>query len=479
MKTSRIALTLACAAMVASCGGGGTSGNAIGNTPTPSPSSTPTPSPTSAQCSLDSRQDWVLDQLEEWYLFPELLDTGVNKADHSTVQSYIDAVVKPARDASRDRYFTYITSIEEEEAFFNQGESAGFGFRLGYNSASRRAFVIEAFENAPALGQNIDRGAELLEIGTSEATLQTVNSLMAIDGPFGVIDALGPDTEGTTRVIRLRDSSGIERTVTLTKEVYELDPVSDRYGFTIINDGGKQVGYINLRTFISTAEDDLIAGYQSLLDAGVTELVIDLRYNGGGLIWVAALMGDLMGRNEAGNVFARITFRDSKAQDNNYTYLFEPQTASIQPTKIAFITTSGTASASELVINSMQPYLPDTDIALIGTNTYGKPVGQIAEDLAACDDRLRIVALRTENADGNADYYTGLASTVPNRCSAFDDISAQFGDPAENMLSVALDYLRGGTAACTPFSATTQGVGREFLQRERPNTAQRNVPGLF
>lgn len=478
MKTSRIALTLACSAMVVSCGGGGTSGNVIGGSPTPTPSSTPTPSPTSSTCSLDSRKDWALDQLQEWYLFPTLLDTSVNKAAHSTLQSYIDALVAPARAQSRDRYFTYITSIEEENAFYSQGESAGFGIRLGYNSSARRAFVIEAFEGAPALGQNIDRGAELLEIGTSSTNMQTVNSLMAVSGPQGVIDALGPDTAGTTRVIRLRDSSGIDRTVTLTKTLYDLDPVSDRYGFTIINDGGKKVGYINLRTFISTAEPDLIAGYQSLLNAGVTELVIDLRYNGGGLIWVAELMGDLMGRGRAGQVFDRVTFRDSKSS-NNSTYLFDPHPESIQPTKIAFITTRGTASASELVINAMQPYLPDTDIALIGTNTYGKPVGQIAQDRAACDDRLRIVALRTENADGNADYYTGLASTIPNRCSAFDDISAQFGDPSENMLSVALDFLRGGTAACTPFSATTQAAGREFLQRENPNTAQRNVPGIF
>lgn len=488
MQTSKIALTMACAAMLVSCGGS-TGGAPTGNAPTPTPSSTgntPTPTPTTATCSLSSRQSLTLAQMNEWYLFPDLLATGVNPASHNSVQSYIDALVAPARAQSRDRFFTYITSITEENAFFQQGASAGFGVRLGYDTGARRVFVIEAFENAPALAQNVDRGAELLAIGTTEANAQTVSSLMASGGPSAVVQALGPDSVGTQRFIRLRDASGIERTVTLTKANYALDPVSDRYGFKIINDGGRQVGYINLRTFIDTAEPDLRAAYQSFRNAGVTELVIDLRYNGGGLISIAELMGDLMGRNQGGSVFDYITFRASKANGNNSTYLFDPQPQSIQPTKIAFIGTRGTASASEMIINGMQPYLPDTGMALIGENTFGKPVGQIALDRAACDDRLRVVALKVENANRNGDYYTGLAATVPNTCRAQDDLSAQLGDPNEAMLSVALDFLAG--RSCTPISGASSATlsrtplpagGRDFLAPDQPNTAQRNVPGIF
>lgn len=484
MRTSRIALSLACAAMVASCGGSSGGGAPTGNNPTPTPSTTPTPTPTSAQCSLSQRQAWTLAQLQEWYLFPTLLDTGVNPANHSSVQSYIDALVAPARAQSKDRFFTYITSIEEENAFFEQGASAGFGFRLGYDTGARRVFVIEAFEGTAALGQNIDRGSELLAIGTSEATLQSVTSLMASGGPGAVINALGPDTAGTTRVIRFRDASGIERTASLSKTVYSLDPVSNRYGAKIINDGGKQVGYLNLRTFIDTAAPDLIAAFESFCAAGVTELVIDLRYNGGGLIDIAALMGDLMGVGRDGQVFNRISFRPEKAQANNFTYFFEPRQESIQPTKIAFIATGGTASASEMVINGMQPYLPSTELALIGENTFGKPVGQIALDQVSCDDRLRVIAFAVENSAGNAEYFNGLAATVPNTCRADDDITAQLGDPSETMLSVALDFLDRGVAACSPITATlartTQPrAERDFLRPDQPNTVQRNVPGIF
>ncbi len=469
MKTSRIALTVACAAMIASCGGAAPTG---GGGPTPSP----TPAPTSATCSLSARQDWTLAQLTEWYLFPELMASGVNKAAYTNLQDYIDAVVAPARAAARDRYFTYITSIAEENAFFESGEAAGFGFRLGYDTGARRVFVIEAFEGTAALGQNIDRGSELVAIGTSEASLQTVNSLMAAGGPSSVIQALGPDTPGTTRVFRVRDISGAERIVTMAKADYTLDPVSNRYGFSIITDGARQVGYLNLRTFIDTADPDLRASYLALRDAGVTELVIDLRYNGGGLISIAELMGDLMGRNTDGQVFDYITFRASKASENS-SYSFNAQPQSIAPTRIAFITTGGTASASEMIINSMQPYLPNTAMALIGDNTFGKPVGQIALDRAACDDRLRVIALRVENANHNGDYYTGLASTVPNTCRAQDEIQFQLGDRRENMLSVALDFVAG--RACTPFGVGAASVGRGMLQPQRPSAAQQNLPGSF
>ncbi|MFC3101951.1 S41 family peptidase [Altererythrobacter lauratis] len=484
MKMARPALVLACAAMLASCGGSGSAGGGgTGVIPTPTPTATPTPTPTSATCSLSARQDWAAAQLTEWYLFPDLLATNVNKASYTNLQAYIDALVAPARAQSRDRFFTYITSIAEENAFFEAGSSAGFGFRLAYDVAARRVAVIEAFEGAPALAQNIDRGSELLAIGTSASTLQTVSALMASGGPDAVVNALGPSAPGISRVLRVRDQTGVERQVTLTKTEFALDPVSDRFGTKIITDGGKQVGYINLRTFIDTADPDLRAAFLAFRNAGINELVIDLRYNGGGLISIAELMGDLMGRNLGGQVFDYITFRPSKAS-NNSSYRFSPTPQSIQPTKIAFITTGGSASASEMIINSMQPYLPNTALAIVGENTFGKPVGQIALDREACDDRLRVVALRVENANRQGDYYTGLASTVPNSCRAFDDISRPLGDPAENMLATALTFLRGGT--CTPITATaeartTAGLAPErgVLRRPVPDAVQEYVPGLF
>ena len=143
--------------------------------------------------------------------------------------------------------------------------------------------------------------------------------------------------------------------------------------------------------------------------------------------------------------------------------------------------TSSTASASELTGNAFIPYLGN-NLALVGSNTYGKPVGQIARDRATCDDRLRVMAFRTVNADGGGDYYTGLASVFPNTCAADDDFLHQFGTKDEDSTATALSFLRGGT--CTPISASgaQRAASRqriEALSPARPTAAQYQIPGLY
>ena len=149
MGLGRTVLSATLAVSLAACGGGGNSSGGGGNTGTGGGT-------IADACSLASRQDWALQQLNEFYLFPTLLDQTVNRANYSTVQSYIDALVAPARAQQRDRFFTYITSIAEENALISSGSSAGFGIRLSYQQASQQVFVVEAFESAPALAEGIE-----------------------------------------------------------------------------------------------------------------------------------------------------------------------------------------------------------------------------------------------------------------------------------------------------------------------------------
>ncbi|MEM7666400.1 MAG: S41 family peptidase [Pseudomonadota bacterium] len=471
-------MTLALA-LVACGGGGGSGSNAVAGGSTPSPS--PAPPPTSSACSLSAQQDFADDVLNEWYLFPSLLDNSVNPANFTSLQSYLDARVAPARAQSRDRGFTFATSIQEENELINSGSSAGFGIRLSYDTVNDRVFVLEAYENAPGLNAGIDRGTELLGIGTTSANLQTVSSLMGSGGPQAVVNALGPSTAGTARVIRFAQVDGTVVEISITKTNFALDPISNRYGALILNDGGKSVGYLNLRTFIvSDAANQLREAFQLFGSQGVTELILDLRYNGGGLVSVADTMGDLMGQGRVGQVWSETVLRASKSSENS-TELFESEVNAIQPTRIAVIGTRSTASASELVTNSMIPYV-GSGMALVGSDTSGKPVGQFGFDLDECDLRIRAVTFQTINADGNGDYFTGLASVMPNTCRANDDISIPFGDPREASIATALDFLAG--RSCSAISggagqtAQTAG-GREALQPERPNAAQYELPGLF
>lgn len=483
----RIGAALGVLAMLSACGGGGGSGSVTGGSPAPTPGATPTPTPTTTAngCSLRERQDWALAQLREWYLFPETLPGSPNPAAFSTVDDYIDSLTATARAQRKDRYFTYLTSIKEEDAYYNSGATAGFGTRFALDQTGRRLFVIESFEGAPALGAGIDRGTEILQIGTSTSNLRGVSTIIDSEGTAGLNTALGPDTAGTARVFQFRTIDGTTRTATVTKSDFSLLPVSTRYGAKVLTDNGKKVGYINLRTFISSAETPLKNAFADFRAQGITEFIIDFRYNGGGLINVAELMGDLLGGGKStSQVYSYTTFRPEKSAENTVKY-FAPTNQSVTPTKIAFIGTGRTASASELVINAFVPYLGN-NMALIGTNTYGKPVGQIAVDKTACDDRFRIVALAVQNSARSAAYFDGLAATVPNSCQASDDISYPLGDNREQSVARALDFLAGRT--CSRISASTgssaqAGEGRfderALLQPARPSTAQREVPGLF
>jgi C-terminal processing protease CtpA/Prc len=476
MRFPRWTTLAAMIALLPGCGGGSDAGGttAVG-TATPTPTAT-----TAAGCALRERQDWVAAQLREWYLFPETLPASLDPTPYTTLGGYVDALTATARSQRRDRYFTYVTSIADENAYYASGATAGFGIRLSYDATAGRAFVTEAFEGAPALAAGIDRGAEILAIGTSASDLRTVASIIAAEGTAGVTNALGPNTAGTTRLLRISDAAGT-RDVAVAKTDYSLVPVSSRYGARVLSDNGRSVGYLNLRTFISTADDQLRTAFAQFKAAGVSDVIVDLRYNGGGLVATSELFADLLAANRStSEVLSYTTFRSEKSS-NNSTRLFRPQSQSIAPTRIAFIGSGGTASASELLINAFVPYLGAKD-GLIGSNTYGKPVGQIALDRTACDDRLRVIAFATQNANRQGDYYSGLAGTVQASCAGTDDLAHPLGDARETLVARAIDFLDG--RSCTPIStdATTSSASagrRELLVPDRPTTAQRETPGLF
>lgn len=484
-KMGRGALAL-CVAL-AGCGGDGSPG---GGPVVIAPTPTPTPAPSSSvTCTLRARQDWAAAQLRQWYLFPETLPSALDPTPYANVSDYVDALTATARAQGRDRYFTYVTSIAEEDDYYATGGSAGFGIRLQVDDGARRVFVSEAFEGAPALAAGLDRGAELLAIGTSPASLRAVSDIYAAGGSAGIYDAIGPNTAGLVRTLRFVDGAG-EHLVTLVKADFDLQPVSSRYGARVIDDGGTKVGYVNLRTFITSANAQLRTAFAGFKAQGIDEVIVDLRYNGGGLITVAQTLASLLGGNRrSADIVTRLTYRPEKSAENE-SYNFQSLPESVSPRRIAFIASEGSASASELVINAFVPYL-HADVALIGTNTYGKPVGQIALDQSACDDRLRVIAFAVQNAAGQGGYFSGLASVMEKTCAARDDYLLPLGDAREDSVAKALDFLAG--RSCTPIagamaSASAKGATSASLSATRatrllvpdhPTTPQREVPGSF
>lgn len=478
------AVSLLPALLLAACGGGNDS-----PPPPPSPPNvvappgpTPTPPPPAAGCSLRARQDWAGAIINEWYLLPDTLPVSLDPARFSTVTDYIDALTATARAQGKDRFFTFLGSIAADEAFISSGATAAFGIRLQTDTNARRMFVIDSYEGAPALAAGIDRGAEILAIGTSQSNLESVSNLIARGGS-ALSDALGPANAGVTRTLQINSSDGNgTRTVTIAKANFDIPPVSPRFGARVITADGERIGYINLRTFIRTAEAPLRAAFADFRAQGITRFIVDFRYNGGGLLNQAYVFNDLLGQNRLPSDVANIvTFRPSKSA-NNETRLFQPQPESVAPARIAFITTGSSASASELVINSFIPYLRENAI-MIGANSFGKPVGQLVFNRSECDDRLLVMGITSENADRQGDYFRGLASTVKASCAAGDTLAQTMGDPAEASTRIALDALAG--RACTPISVDSRPLSTAIRERrdpllpDNPTAAQRELPGTF
>ena len=452
-RFKHLGVALSAAALLSSCGGGGSSGGNPSPPPTTGPAPAPpppAPPPPTGGCSLGERQAWAAAQLNEHYLFPELLATNVNPGSFTNLKDYVDALTAPARALGRDRFYTKVTSIAEDKEFLDTGATAGIGVRLSTDVEARRVVILEAFEGAPALAAGIDRGTEILAIGTTAADLKTVETIIAAEGAGGITAAFGPNTAGTARLLRVRDTNGTTRDVTVAKADFALPPVSSRYGALILDDGGKKVGYLNLRSFIDPAEAPLRNAFAQFKAQGISEVIVDLRYNGGGTSTGAELLTNLLlGQRTAADVMNYRVHRASKA-NLNFTRFFAPQPQSIASMKVAFIGTGSTASASEAAMNSVLPYL-GAKTALIGSNTFGKPVGSsFSFDLAQCDDRLAPITFATQNANKQGDYFDGLASRFQSTCSAADDVTRPLGDPQEAMIKTALDFLAG--RQCTPIS---------------------------
>ena len=198
-------------------------------------------------------------------------------------------------------------------------------------------------------------------------------------------------------------------------------------------DSGTKTGYVHLRSFIQSSEkelDEIFAGFKK---EKVDRLVLDLRYNGGGLVKMAEhLVNLILGSKVKGEDIIKIVYND-KHEDQNYEYKGKVLENSLDDVKqVAFIVASGTASASEMVINSLKPFV---DVVLVGKTTYGKPVGMNSKDI--CDQTIVPITFKYTTSEDYGDFFLGMDAD----CSSEDDFKHDFGDVSEDGLKTALYYL--------------------------------------
>jgi len=402
-------------------------------------------------CGASVQKEWVLAQTRDWYLFPETLPSQVNLADFSDAQSLLDYLTQTAREQGRDRYFSYVTTSIEDGEFFDEGQYIGYGFNLelqGTSLQDAQLWVRWAYADSPVGSAGITRGAQITEIDDGSG-FRSISQILSAGGFEALDAAIGPSQRGLRRGFRWQPPAGGSQQAYVTQDLVTLTPVGENGESAVLPLAGTAgVGYVHLLSFIGTAEAPLREVFADFRARGLSDFVIDLRYNGGGLVIVEELLANLLGALRSS--FEVISYEEfnSRHSDANWTSYFMPQPESVAPLRIAFIVTDSSASASESIVNHMRPY---ADVAIVGRNTYGKPVGQIALQLEGCDTLLRLIAFRTVNSLGDGDYYDGLAPLMPGAaCSAADDLLQMPGDPAESSTAAALDWLDSG--ACPAMS---------------------------
>lgn len=434
--------------------------------------------------SILHENHWLRSWSNDKYLWYDEIE-DVDPATYTDPLGYFDILKTTATTPSgnpKDRFhFTY--STDEYQQLVSSGASAGYGAEYALISRSvpreLKIALVEPGSPAAAASVNLLRGAEILEVDgvdfVNNGTQEGVDTINA---------GLFPDSEGETHTFVVRDpGSTTTRTISMTSAIVTSAAVHQT---SVVNTASGPVAYIVFNTFgIEDAEAQIIDAIQTVANAGVQDLVLDLRYNGGGFLDIAGQLGYMIAGSTqtSGKTFDRITFNDKYPSSNPVTGQalsptpfhstslgFSVPTGQNLPAlnlnRVFILSTSGTCSASEAVINGLRG--ANVEVVLIGSTTCGKPYGFYATD--NCGTTYFTIQFKGSNDLGFGEYSDGftpmnasgtVGELIPG-CEVSDDFSHQLGDEQEALLETAL-YFRE-TGACPAAAAQTVSGKMTFSQ---------------
>ncbi len=417
--------------------------------------------------SADTEKSWVRAWIDETYLWFDEVPPTLAAKDYATPISYFNVLKTPLLTASgrpKDR-FHFTQDTTSYRALAQRGIEVGYGAELAYLSATvpRDIRVAYTEPGSPAAQAAIGRGTRLIEIDGVDVVSGTDTAKLNA--------GLVPAREGEPHQFKLRAPDGSDRTVTLTAARIARTPVQNVK--TIATAGGP-VGYLLFNDHLATAEAPLIAAVEQLKNAGIVDLVIDMRYNGGGLLDIASELAAMVsaGAVTTGAVFERLQFNAK-----NPFGLFPAQTSvpfhasargfsapAGQPlprlglSRVTVLAGPDTCSASESVINSLRGV--GVTVNLVGGTTCGKPYGFFPQD--NCGTTYFAIQFQGVNQQGFGDYGDGFAPT----CAVADDFSRALGDPAEARLAAALALQAGGACPAPGVSGKADDAMRRKAEAD-------------
>lgn len=412
----RLALTLALGALLASCGGGG--GDPV-------------------ECRVPERQVWLQSYFADNYFWADVSPKPVPGGAYATLDSYFKALLY--QPGTVDKWSSYEAKASYD-SFFSSGQTLGYGVFVTGVEANKVGplYVRYVAPLSPAVTAGVKRGDRIVSVNG-----QDVATVVASDD----YSIFTPQATGDKLTLGLADG----RTVALTAAVYDLKPVD---GATVVTStGGRKVGYLMVKDMVDQVTSPLDAAFATFKSQAVSSLVIDLRYNGGGLVRVGRDLASYVRSSiPSGSTYVKLKYRADQ-QGRNSTYAFESKGHALNLSTVYVLAGPRTCSASEQVVNGLKPYV---NVVLVGAGTCGKPWGFVPQE-DSCSTIFSVVNFESVNSLDAGRYTSGF---TPN-CAVAEDWAKPLGTTSEPLLAAALTMADGG--ACPGATAIASTAVRSML----------------
>lgn len=413
-----------------------------------------------ASCSVADQKTWLRAYMGERYFWYRDSPSPAPEA-YTSLQAYFDALlyrgVNPAFPAA-DRW-SYLQSTADFERFYGDGQSMGYGLFVAgmevQGQPTQPLYVRYTEPQSPAALAGVVRGDRILSANGRSA------SDMIAANDFAALTAVNP---GDRLTLVLRNAAGADRTVVLTAGTFALTPVPLARTLTTAN--GRPMGYVMVKDMINQALSPLETAFNQFKAAGVQEVVVDLRYNGGGLVSVGgAVASQVAGPRAAGQTYATLAYSD-REQARNASYAFANPASATGLARVYVLAGARTCSASEQVINALRPFV---NVVLVGDTTCGKPVGFQPQD-NGCGIVVNAVNFESLNARNEGRYFDGFDAT----CPVAESFTTPLGADADPLLAAARTHA--ATGAC-PSTGAAGGSLKPLMQRLKAQGLRPAEPG--
>ncbi len=365
--------------------------------------------------------------MKEWYFWYKVMP-DVTKENYSDPYKLLDAM----RYKALDRW-SFVADYNEFIAEMN-GTFVGHGFRIGVDNAGK-ARIAMIYSNSPLYANGVRRGWIVKSInGTDIAPLLLSGNGTAYTNVIGASEA------GITNIFVFTKPDGTDVTISSTKSSFPTNSVL-LYDTLHLTTG--VTGHLVFESFINPSRNELATAFAFFKTNNIKDLILDLRYNGGGYLDIAQTLASYIGGDvQAGKVFASLTYNDQHPEENQ-TFNFVSTPSSIGLSRLVVITTRNTASASEAVMNGLKPVM---NVVSVGDTTDGKPTGMNGWPVGQ-KYFMFPVTFKMVNSQNQGEYYQGI---FPSKIAP-DDITHDFNDRREACLKEAISYLQSGAFTSKSF----------------------------